>query len=391
MPSAFVVAEAEDGATVSAANATDETTMETRTRFVIARMSHALSNKEAIEITFGERRKRHEGFPSADFVLGFSRERTSAYAQSAMSLRQDILQCIGNTNLVPLRHVAPASGARILLKLENENPTGSMKDRMALAMIEAAEKDGRLKPGGSVVEYTAGTTGVSLSLVCAVKRYPLHIVSSDAFAREKLDHLRILGAELTLVPSDGGRMTAQLTRDMIETARGIQEKTGSFWTNQLHNPDQVGAYHPMADEIWTQTNGNVDCFVQACGSAASLRGNAEGLKRHNPSIRIVAVEPAESPVLSGGPSGSHKIDGIGAGFVVPLWRKEIVDRIEPVSTDDAKAMALRLAREEGLFAGTSTGANVTAALRLAAELPPTATIVTVMCDTGMKYLSTAAR
>ena len=228
---------------------------------------------------------------------------------------------------------------------------------------------------------------MSLSLVCAVKGYPLHIVSSDAFAREKLDHIRILGAELTLVPSDGGRMTAQLTRDMIETARVIQEKTGSFWTNQLHNPDQVGAYHPMADEIWTQTNGSVDCFVQAVGSAASLRGNAEGLKRHKPSIHIVAVEPAESPVLSGGPSGAHKIDGIGAGFVVPLWRKEIVDRIEPVSTDDAKAMALRLAREEGLFAGTSTGANVTAALRVAAELPPGSTIVTVMCDTGMKYLS----
>jgi cysteine synthase len=302
-------------------------------------------------------------------------------------VRQDILQCIGNTSLVPLRTMAPANGARILLKIESENPTGSMKDRMALAMIEAAERDGRLKPGGSVVEYTGGSTGVSLSLVCAVKRYPLHIVSSDAFAREKLDHMRILGADLTVVQSDSGRMTAKLTRDMIEEARQIQEKTGSFWTNQLHNPDQVGAYHPMAEEIWTQTGGRIDCFIQACGSAASLRGNAEGLRRHHPSIKIVAVEPAESAVLSGGPSGAHKIDGIGAGFVVPLWRPEIVDRIEPVSTDEAKAMALRLAREEGLFAGTSTGANVTAALRVAADLPAGATIVTVMCDTGMKYLS----
>jgi len=306
-------------------------------------------------------------------------------------VRQNILECIGNTSLVPLRNIAVPNGARILLKLENENPTGSMKDRMALAMIEAAEKDGRLKPGGSVVEYTAGTTGVSLSLVCTVKGYPLHIVSSDAFAREKLDHIRVLGAELTLVPSDGGRMTAQLTRDMIETARGIQEKTGSFWTNQLHNPDQVGAYHPMADEIWAQTNGSVDCFVQAVGSSASLRGSAEGLKNHKPSVHVVAVEPAESPVLSGGASGAHKIDGIGAGFVVPLWRKEIVDQIEQVSTDDAKAMAMRLAREEGLFAGTSTGANVTAALRVAAKLPPGATIVTLMCDTGMKYLSSLQR
>lgn len=306
-------------------------------------------------------------------------------------VRQNILECIGNTSLVALRNMAPPNGTRILLKLENENPTGSMKDRMALAMIEAAEKDGRLKPGGSVVEYTAGTTGVSLSLICAVKGYRLHIVSSDAFAREKLDHLQLLGAELTLVPSDGGRMTAQLTRDMIEAARVIQEKTGSFWTNQLHNPNQVGAYHPMAEEIWTQTNGSVDCFVQAAGSSASLRGNAEGLKRHKPSIHVVAVEPAESPVLSGGASGAHKIDGIGPGFVVPLWRPEIVDRIEPVSTEDAKATMLRLAREEGLFAGTSTGANVTAALRIAADLPPGSTIVTVMCDTGMKYLSSLQR
>jgi cysteine synthase len=324
-------------------------------------------------------------------MLDFMSDLVSGRPGTDTRVRQDILRCIGNTSLVPLRHIAPARGARIMLKLENENPTGSMKDRMALAMIEAAEKDGRLKPGGSVVEYTAGTTGVSLSLVCTVKRYPLHIVSSDAFAREKLDHIRILGAELTLVPSESGGMTAQLTRDMIEAARGIQEKTGSFWTNQLHNPDQVGAYHPMADEIWTQTNGSVDCFVQAVGSAASLRGNAEGLKRHKPAIHVVAVEPAESPVLSGGPSGAHKIDGIGAGFVVPLWRKDIVDRIEQVSTGDAKAMALRLAREEGLFAGTSTGANVIAALRIAAELPASATIVTVMCDTGMKYLSTVGR
>jgi cysteine synthase A len=359
-------------------------------------MSYGLSNNGTIEITFCRGRKRRKGFRAADFVrlVAASRKPRLRDILDVMigrpdtRVRQHILQCIGNTSLVPLRHVVPANGVRILLKLENENPTGSMKDRMALAMIEAAEKDGRLKPGGAVVEYTGGSTGVSLSLVCAVKRYPLHIVSSDAFAREKLDHMRILGAELTVIASDGGRMTAQLTRDMIETARVIQEKTGSFWTNQLYNPDQVGAYHPMADEIWAQTDGRVDCFIEAVGSAASLRGNAEGLKRHHPSIHIVAVEPAESPVLSGGPSGAHKIDGIGAGFVVPLWRAEIVDRIEPVSTDEARAMALRLAREEGLFAGTSTGANVTAALRVAADLPPGATIVTVMCDTGMKYLST---
>jgi len=300
---------------------------------------------------------------------------------------QTTLDCIGNTRLLPLRRIPPKSGARILLKLESENPTGSMKDRMALAMIEAAEADGRLKPGGTVVEYTGGSTGVSLALVCAVKGYPLHIVTSDAFAREKLDHMRILGARLQIVHSEGGRQTEKLTRDMIEAARVIKESTGAFWTDQLSNKDPIAIYHKMAEEIWSQTGGWIDGFVQSVGTAGSLRGNAEGLRRRNDKIRVVAVEPAESPVLSGGKSGPHKIDGIGVGFVPPHWQEGIADQVERVSTDEAKAMALRLAREEGLFAGTSTGANLVAALRLAEELGPHATIVAVMCDTGMKYLS----
>jgi cysteine synthase len=302
-------------------------------------------------------------------------------------LKRDILQSIGNTPLLALRKIVPKNGSRILLKLENENPTGSMKDRMALAMIEAAEADGRLKPGGSVVEYTAGSTGVSLSLVCAVKGYPLYIVSSDAFAQEKLDHMKILGARLQILHSESGGMTEKLTRDMIEAAHTVAAKTKGFLTDQMNNQDSLAAYHKMAEEIWTQTGGQVDGFVQSVGTAGSLRGNAEGLRRHNPRIRIVAVEPSESPVLSGGRPGAHKIDGVGAGFVVPLWQKEIADDIERVSTEEAVAMVLRLAREEGLFAGTSTGGNVVASLRLAERLGPGATIVTVMCDTGMKYLS----
>jgi cysteine synthase A len=304
-------------------------------------------------------------------------------------ITRDILQGIGNTSLVPLRTIVPATGARILLKLESENPTGSMKDRMALAMIAAAEADGRLRPDGFVVEYTGGSTGVSLSLVCAVKGYPLRIVTSDAFAREKLDHMRTLGARLDIVSSDSGRMTEKLTRDMIEAARAIAQRPGSFWTDQLNNTDQIAAYHGMADEIWRQTGGRVDAFVQSVGTAASLRGTAEGLRRRGP-VQIVAVEPAESPVLSGGRSGAHKIDGVGAGFVVPLWRPDIADRIELVSTEEAAAMSMRLAREEGLFGGTSTGANVVAALRVAERLGSGATIVTLMCDTGMKYLSKLA-
>lgn len=304
------------------------------------------------------------------------------------ALPRNILECIGSTTMLALRKIVPKNGARILLKLEAANPTGSMKDRMALAMIEAAEADGRLKPGGSVVEYTGGSTGVSLSLVCAVKGYPLHIVSSDAFSQEKLDHMRILGANLQIIRSESGGMTEKLTRDMIEAARGITEKTGGFWTDQLKNTDQLAAYHKMAAEIWQQTNGQIAAFVQMVGTAASVRGIGEGLRRRNPKVKVVAVEPSESAVLSGGTPGSHKIDGVGAGFVVPLWHEKIADQIEQVSTDEATAMALRLAREEGLFAGTSTGGNVVAALRIAEQLGSDATIVTVMCDTGMKYLKT---
>lgn len=306
-----------------------------------------------------------------------------------MSIRRHVLEGIGNTPLAILRKLSPPGGGKILLKMESENPTGSMKDRMALAMVEAAEEDGRLRSGGSVVEYTGGSTGVSLSLVCTVKGYPLDIVTSDAFAPEKLDHMRFLGAQLHVIPSDAGRMTERLTRDMIEAAEVLARAPGAFWTDQLNNTDQLEAYHRMGDEIWEQTEGGVRVFVQCVGTAASVRGVGEALRAHDGAVRIVAVEPAESAVLSGGPTGAHKIDGVGAGFVVPLWHDEVVDEIETVSTDDAVDMALRLAREEGLFAGTSTGANVVAAIRLAEGLGPEGTVVTVMCDTGMKYLSTA--
>lgn len=297
-----------------------------------------------------------------------------------------ILDTIGGTSLLELRRIVPSNGARILLKIESRNPTGSMKDRMALAMITAAEADGRLKPGGAVVEYTGGSTGVSLALVCAVKKHPLHLVSSDAFSKEKLDHMRLLGANLTIVPSENGKQTEKLTKDMIREAHIIAERTGAYITAQMENTDQLQAYTKLAEEIWEQTDGSIDAFVQSVGTAAAIRGISENLRQRNSQIRIVAVEPAESAVLSGEPSGSHKIDGIGAGYVVPLWNDRIADDIEKVSTNDARAMAFRLAREEGLFCGVSTGANVTAALRLAERLGSKATIVTIMCDTGMKYL-----
>ncbi len=300
-----------------------------------------------------------------------------------------ILQTIGNTTLLELRHVVPAGHARVLIKLEGQNPTGSMKDRAALAMIEAAEADGRLQSSGTVVEYTGGSTGVSLAFVCAVKGYPLSIVTSDAFSLEKRTHMRLLGAELTLVPSVDGGLTKALTLNMIEAARRISERPGSYATDQLNNVDQIASYLELGEEIWRQTAGHVDAFVHSVGTAASLRGVATALRRHNEQVHIVAVEPAESAVLSGGETGVHEIEGIGAGFVVPLWDESLVDDIHRVSTEEAMKMSRRLAREEALFSGTSTGSNVVAALRVAERLGPNATVVTLMVDSGLKYLSTA--
>jgi cysteine synthase A len=299
-----------------------------------------------------------------------------------------ILRRIGNTSLLELKRAVPENCARILIKIEAENPTGSMKDRMALAMIEAGERTGRLSPGQRVVEYTGGSTGVSLALICAARGYPLSIVTSDAFSVEKRTHMAALGAELTIVQSHGGGMDEALTRNMVEAARKIAEATGAFWTDQLKNTDQLSAYHAMADEIWRQTEGRIDAFVQSTGTAACVRGVAEGLRRKG-GVHIVAVEPQESAVLSGGKSGTHKIEGVGAGFVVPLWEPALIDAIATVSTEDAMAMARRLARSESVFAGTSTGANLVAAFALGQRLGPAATIVTVMCDSGVKYLSTA--
>jgi len=300
-----------------------------------------------------------------------------------------VLETIGRTTLLPLQHMVSKQSARILLKLEYENPTGSMKDRMALAMVEAAEADGRLPGGGSVVEYTGGSTGVSLAFVCAVKRVPLQIVTSDAFSKEKRDHMAALGARLTLVASPTGGTTKALTLEMIETARRLASASGSYWTDQLNNTDQLASYERMGQEIWEQTEEEVTVFVQSVGTGGSLRGIATRLRAHNEAVRIVAVEPEESAVLSGGPSGSHKIEGTGAGFVVPLWTAGLADEIQTVSTQEAMATARRLAREEGVFAGTSTGGNVAVALRVAQRLGPEHTVVTVAVDSGMKYLSTS--
>ncbi len=300
----------------------------------------------------------------------------------------DILEAIGNTSMVRLRKVVPAGCADIFVKLEWENPTGSVKDRMARAVISRAEQDGRLKPGDTVVEYTGGSTGAALALVCAARGYRLQIVSSDAFSREKLDHMVALGAELTIVRSEGGLTTRKLIQDMIEVARGLSREPHTYWTDQLNNQDSIAGYHSLGEEIWSQTKGEIDAFVHCVGTAASLRGVATVLKRHKPSVRIVAVEPAESSVLLGGQAGPHRIEGVGIGYTPPLWEPTLVDDILPVGTDAAKDMARRIAREEALFAGTSSGANVAAAIHVAERLGPDARVVTLMVDSGLKYVST---
>jgi cysteine synthase len=299
-----------------------------------------------------------------------------------------ILDAVGNTPIVELLRIRPSRGARVMVKLELANPTGSMKDRVAMAMINAAAADGRLALGGRVVEYTGGSTGVSLAFVCAASGYLCTLVSSDAFSDEKLRGMAALGAELVIVASDRKRVTEQLVRDMITAARRIAEESGGFWTDQLNNRDAAAGYHPLGEEIWAQTEGRVAAFVQSVGTAHSLHGTSDALRKHRADVRVVAVEPAESPVLSGGRTGAHRIEGIGLGFVPPLWRPEQVDSILQVSSGEAMVMARRLAVEEGLFAGTSTGANIVAALKVAESLPEDALVVTLAVDSGTKYLST---
>ena len=299
-----------------------------------------------------------------------------------------VLDAIGRTPLVELKRLPPVGAARVLVKLEYANPTGSMKDRFALAAISAAEADGRLRPGGTVVEYTGGTTGVSLAFICAAKGYRARIVFSDAFSQDKGLMMEAFGAEVRLVKSGGGGITERVVRGMIAEARALAREPGHWWCDQLNNRDALAGYVPMGEEIRAQAEGGrVDAFVHCVGTAHSIHGAARGLRKGG-KVHVVAVEPAESAVLAGKPGGSHGIDGIGIGFVPPLWEPEEVDELMAVSTADAKAMARRLAAEEGIFAGTSSGANVVAALRVAERLGAGATVATLMVDSGLRYVST---
>jgi len=299
-----------------------------------------------------------------------------------------VLAAIGNTPLVELKRLAPAGSARIVVKLESANTTGSMKDRVARAMIERAAADGRLRPRDTVVEYTAGTTGISLALVCAALGFKAHFVFSNAFSPDKRTTMRAYGAEITDVQAEGGQITEKLIKSLIAKADEISRLPHHWYCDQLNNRDGEAGYHSLGEELWQQSGGRVDAFVQVVGTAHSIHGSAHALRLHNPRLQVIAVEPAESAVLSGRPPGAHNIDGIGIGFVPPLWRRAEVDEILSVPTAEAKAMARRLAREEGVFAGTSTGANLVAALAVAQRLGTKATVATIAVDSGLRYLST---
>jgi cysteine synthase len=300
---------------------------------------------------------------------------------------KQLFESIGNTPLVRLARMPGPGSAEVFVKLEGANPTGSMKDRMALSMVEGAERRGQLKPGGTVVDYTGGSTGSSLAMVCAAKGYKAHFVSSDAFAEEKIQTMRAFGATVEVHPSVNRKVTPELIQKLVGRARELSSQPNTFWTDQFNNPDNRAGYHPMAREIITALDGRLDAFVMAVGTGGCFSGNAEVLKERLTGVRCVAVEPAASPALSrSGPLGGHRIEGIGAGFVPSICRLDLADEIVAVSDDDAAQTARRLAREEGILAGTSCGANVWAALRLARELGPGRRVVTIIVDSGLKYL-----
>jgi cysteine synthase A len=298
------------------------------------------------------------------------------------------MKAIGNTPLIKLERLSEPGCADIYVKYEGANPTGSMKDRMALSMVEGAEKRGQLKPGGKVMDYTGGSTGSSLAMVCATKGYTAYFVSSDAFAEEKLQTMRAFGAELEIFPSENRAITAQLIDSMVKRAKELSKEPGVFWTDQFNNVDNRNAYHKMAKEVIDVLGKDIDEFIMGVGTGGCFSGNSEIYKKEIPGIKCIAIEPYHVRALSGGEmGGKHKLEGIGAGFVPSICRLDLADEIVPVKDEDAIDTARKLARMEGIFGGTTSGANVWTAIQRARKLGAGKKIVTVVCDSGLKYLN----
>lgn len=302
-------------------------------------------------------------------------------------INSSVLDAIGNTPIVKLKKVVPQGLADVFVKLEYFSPTGSYKDRLALAMIEEAEKRGDLRPGMTVVEYTGGSTGSSLAFVCALKGYDFTVVSSDAFASEKLDTMRAFGAKLDIIPSDGGKITPDLIPRMVERAAYIARQDNTYFTDQFNNTDSAKGYARIGYELVEQLPGGVDIFCGGIGTASMLMGVSRALRESGSKAAIVGFEPASSAVVSSGIAGTHHVEGIGAGFVPPLLDKDFYREVRGIEESEARDMARRLAREEGIFTGTSSGLNVVGAIQLAKELGPGHTVLTVAVDSGLKYLA----
>lgn len=311
----------------------------------------------------------------------------SSSSASPLSLRNSVLEAIGNTPTVKLRKLVTREMANVVVKLEYYNPTGSYKDRMALAMIEGAEARGSLRPGMRVVEYTGGSTGSSLALVCAIKGYPFVPVSSDGFSQEKLKTMKLFGADLQIVPSENGKLTPQLFRTMIDKAKKLAEEPNTYYTDQFNNTDAIRGYMGIGEELFEQVGPELAAFCGGVGTAGMLMGVSRALKARGSHARIVALEPSSSPVLTTGKAGPHRVEGIAAGFRPPHLKAGEFVEARAIDEQEARAMARRLARDEGIFAGTSSGMNVVAALQLARELGPGKTVATVAVDSGLKYLA----
>ena len=306
---------------------------------------------------------------------------------------ESVLHAIGRTPVLKLRKVVPPDAADVYVKLEYFNPTGSYKDRMALAMIEGAEHSGRLRPGMRVVEYTGGSTGSSLAMVCAIKGYEFHPLSSDAFAQEKLDTMRAFGADLEVMPSDGGKVTPALFDRFKARIAELMKDPNTFWTDQFNNRDALNGYVNIGRELVEQV-GHIDAYLGMIGSAGMLVGVSRALKDsarlsggHGSHARIIALEPSTSPFLTTGKGGPHRVEGTAAGFWPPHLTKDMYDEVRVIDENDGRAMARRVAKEEGVFAGTSSGMNIVAAIDLARELGPGKVVATVAVDTGLKYLA----
>ncbi|HYE89063.1 MAG TPA: cysteine synthase family protein [Vicinamibacterales bacterium] len=306
---------------------------------------------------------------------------------------ESVLHAIGRTPVLKLRKVVPPDAADVYVKLEYFNPTGSYKDRMALAMIEGAEQSGRLRPGMRVVEYTGGSTGSSLAMVCAIKGYEFHPLSSDAFAQEKLDTMRAFGADLEVMPSDGGKVTPALFDRFKARIAELMKDPNTFWTDQFNNRDALNGYVNIGRELVEQV-GHIDAYLGMIGSAGMLVGVSRALKDsarlsggHGSHARIIALEPSTSPFLTTGKGGPHRVEGTAAGFWPPHLTKDMYDEVRVIDENDGRAMARRVAKEEGVFAGTSSGMNIVAAIDLARELGPGKVVATVAVDTGLKYLA----